>query len=253
GLRVDGADLPCYDCVAGGTADGGLCSTCGNSAGIIENASWDQILHRIAERITLVARADKAARGGWPGVRPLPTTENPWPEDSDGQGTARPLAAIGAAIADHKLPIEERVAVMREWLLTGEEPLGYRGRTEAERAELVAALESGAIEVSLVADGRIAVVESTHRAASMVGYMRAPVIVARNPTFRMAGGEPHVKFTVGTFEPDFADIKSALTELASLEEGWGGSPTVGGSKQGVASTLTTDEVVRVVTKHLAKN
>ena len=202
-------------------------------------------------RIELVAKSDKASRGGWPGVRPLPTTENPWPEDEDGQGTGRPLAAIGGCIADFKLPVGERVTAMETWLLSGEEPAKYREAHERERVELVVALESGAINAQTVESGRIAVVESTHRAATMVGYMLAPVVVALNPEFRVSGGEPHKKFTVGVFEAGkFADIKSALSELSTLEAGWGGSPTIGGSPQGVSSTLTIDQVVEVVTKHL---
>ena len=45
-------------------------------------------------------------------------------------------------------------------------------------------------------------------------------------------------------------IKSALAELAALEPGWGGSPTIGGSPQGVSSLLTTEQVVEVVARHL---
>ncbi len=96
----------------------------------------------------------------------------------------------------------------------------------------------------------IAVVDSTHRAATMVGYSLAPVVVARNPAFKLGGGDAHIKFTVCVFEPKFADIKSALSELAVLEAGWGGSPTIGGSPQGVSSMLTTEQVVEVVARHL---
>lgn len=35
-----------------------------------------------------------------------------------------------------------------------------------------------------------------------------------------------------------------------LLAGWGGSPTIGGSPQGVSSRLTIDEVVAVVEKYL---
>ena len=161
------------------------------------------------------------------------------------------IAAMAACVADFRVPLDERVAAMETWLLTGAEPEGYRVRVEAERADLVRALETGEISVSLVADDRIAVVESTHRAATAVGYAHAPVVVAKNPAFRVGSGEPHTKFTVCVFElGKFADIKSALTELAAIEPGWGGSPTIGGSPQGVSSQLTTEQVVEVVARHL---
>ncbi len=139
---------------------------------------------------------------------------------------------------------------MRKWLLTGEEPEEYRDRVERERAEMVAALQSGAINVRTEADGRIAVVESTHRAATAVGYHLVPVVVALNPEFRFQGGEPHRKFTVCQFSAGYVDLRKALQELNQLEEGWGGSPTIGGSPQGVSSRLSTDKVVEVVARHL---
>ncbi len=151
---------------------------------------------------------------------------------------------------DHKVPLADRVSTMEWWLLTGEEPEQYRASVERERGEMVVALESGAINARTTADGRIAIVESAHRAATMVGYSLAPVVVARNPAFKLGGGEAHMKYTVCAFEARFADISSALAELATLEPGWGGSPTIGGSPQGVSSKLTVDQVVAVITKHL---
>lgn len=202
------------------------------------------------ERINMVATADKFARGGYTGPKPLPTRDNPWDESSATAESSRPLAAIAAAVMDFKVPLADRVATMEKWLLTGEEPKQYRDSVEKERLDMITALESGAIRHETRADGRIAVVESTHRAATSVGYSLAPVVIARNPAFKLGGGEAHVKFTICAFEAKFADIKSALTELSSLEAGWGGSPTIGGSPQGVSSALTTDQVVEVVAKHL---
>ena len=127
-------------------------------------------------------------------------------------------------------------------------------RMERERVEMIRALEAGEIDHRVVADGRIAVVESTHRAATSVGYSLAPVVVALNPEFRVSvgreGGQPHRKFTVCAFEARFADIRSASVELTSLEPGWGGSLTIIGSPQGVGSTLSVDQVVEVVRRHL---
>lgn len=201
-------------------------------------------------RIDQVAVSDKFARGGYPGPQPLPTRSNPWNEQTAAAESSRPLAAIAAAVMDFKVSLVQRVATMETWLLTGEEPQQYRDSVERERLDMIAAMESGAIKSETRADGRIAVVESTHRAATSVGYSLAPVVVARNPAFKLGGGEAHVKFTICAFEAKFADIKSALAELATLEPGWGGSPTIGGSPQGVSSALTIDRVVSVLEKHL---
>src|SRR6185369_8878064 len=106
------------------------------------------------------------------------------------------LAAIAAAVADFKVPMINRVATTEKWLLTGEEPANYRAQVERERADLVRALSDATIKVSVAAEGLIAVVESTHRAATLVGYSLAPVVVALNPSFKLGQGEPHRKFTV---------------------------------------------------------
>lgn len=208
-------------------------------------------LESAVDRIRLVADADKFVRaGGYPGPQPLPTTDNPWPKTGASAEAVRELAAMAAAVADFKVPMVERVSVMGRWLLTGEEPESYRQKVESERADLIRALESGEIIRQLVAGGKVAVVESTHRAATMVGYSLAPVVVALNPSFRLGGGEAHRKFTICAYSAQFADIRSALAELAELEPGWGGSPTIGGSPQGVSSVLTTNQVVGVLAKHL---
>lgn len=204
----------------------------------------------ILRRIKMVANADKFARGGWPGARPLPSTDNPWSEEGASASDSRPLAAIAAAISDFRVPVADRVSTMETWLRTGVEPEQYRTQVERERMDMVAAIESGAIQTSVAANGKIAVVVSPHRAAMTVGYALAPVVVALNPEFVFQGGPKHAKFTVAQFEMGFADLKSATAELAGIEPGWGGSPTIAGSPQGVSSTLTTDQVVAVIEKFL---
>lgn len=203
------------------------------------------------ERINMVATSDKFARGGYTGPKPLPTRDNPWNEETATAESSRPLAAIAVAVMDFRVPLADRVVTMERWLLTGEEPEQYRVQVEKERLDMITALEMGQIKHETRSGGKIAVVESTHRAATSVGYSIAPVVVALNPAFRLGGSDPHRKFTVCVFEEGkFADIKSALAELATIEAGWGGSPTIGGSPQGVSSQLTTEVVVEVVEKYL---
>lgn len=200
------------------------------------------------ERIRLVAESDKFAHGSWPGKCPLPSRENPWSKASDKPS----LAAIAAAISDFRVPIEKRVQLMNRWLLTGEEPVKYRQKVEQERMEMISALENGTIKVHEAADGRIAVVESTHRAATSMGYCIAPVIVALNPAFRFQGSEPIRKFTVCQFKIGYMNLRSVFADLSELEPGWGGSPIIGGSPQGVSSTLTVEQVVEIVKQHLLR-
>ncbi len=213
---------------------------------------FDSLPMEVVLRLQQVATADKFARGGYPGPKALPTMDNPWPEESASAESSRPLAAIAAAVVDFKVSLAERVETMKKWLLTGEETAQYRAVVERERTDMVRALGDGTIRAKRVecAIGAVALVESTHRAATVVGYSLAPVVVALNPSFKLGAGEPHRKFTICAYTAQNADIKSALAELAKLEPGWGGSPTIGGSPQGVSSTLTVEQVVEVVARHL---
>ncbi len=204
---------------------------------------------KTARRIRSVANLDKFNRGGWPGKRNLPTVENLWPEEEP-PIEASELAAVAACVSDFREPIKDRVEAMEEWLLRGEIPDGYREKVMTERVELVRALEDGDIKIIEGADSHIVVVETTHRAATVIGYMVAPVVVALNPEFRFQGGDAHSKLTVCQFEADYVDLKAVALELSEFEDGWGGSPTIIGSPQGIASVLTIDQVVEVVERHM---
>lgn len=245
------------------------------SMAIFNLRARDVSLEPAKERIAMVAVADKFARGGYT-AKLLPTRENPWPEEATSAESSRPLAAISAAVMDFKVLLTDRVSTMERWLLTGEEPEQYRTQVEKERLDMITALETGQIKYAVV-DGYcsvcgnfenmqspycgkcgaylspakpIAVVESTHRAATMVGYSLAPVVVAFNPSFKQGPGEPYKKFTICQFTAEYVDLRACLAELNELEAGWGGSPTIGGSPQGISSTLTIDKVVEVVERYL---
>ncbi|GAA1817364.1 hypothetical protein [Nesterenkonia flava] len=221
------------------------------SMAILEmRARGEEITPEALERIQSIAEADKFAMGEWPGVRLLPSKENPWPAEAAGAEDREDQAAIAAAVADFRKPMEERVAAIEQWIKTGEDLPEYRQQVEAARQDMIQAIESGEISIDTVADGRIAVVESTHKAGTMLGYAKAPVVVAANPAFRVQGGEPHLKYTICAYTEEDADISGALAELRELEPGWGGSPTIGGSPQGEGSQLHRDQVVRVVSKYV---
>jgi hypothetical protein len=193
-----------------------------------------------------VAKFDTFANGPWPGRQPLPNKENPWPEKF------AHFAGMAMAVADFKLPLSKRVDIMKQFICFGVGHLllkEYDKRAEVERMSMIEALEKGQIKVDL--RDRLVIVESGHRAAiSPVGYSFAPVVVALNPEFSFQGGAKHRKFTIAQYKAGYVDMKAVMAELAKLEAGWGGSPTIGGSPQGVSSVLTVDQVVEVVEKYL---
>jgi hypothetical protein len=212
-------------------------------------AKGEEFSEEALDRINTIATTDKFARGEW-APKSIPTKENPWNEGISTAESSRDIAAIAAAVMDFKLPLAERVAILEKWVLTGEEPAQYREKVEKERLDLVDAIETGLIKTETRAEGKIAVVESGHRAATNIGYSLAPVVVALNPAFRLGGGEPHRKYTICQYSGTYVDLKAVFAELSALESGWGGSPNIGGSPQGVSSELSIDQVTDIVEKHL---
>lgn len=189
-----------------------------------------EITGPVADRVALIADHDKNP--------PAATVE----------GEVTPLQALNLPVFNHRLPVADRVALVAEYLTTGsftgqEEAVAQVRRDRAEQAKV-------ADTVTLAAGGRIAVVESTSRFAVAAAYQHADVVVAVNPAFRFAGGEPHRKVTVCQARPGLVDLKAVFADLSAMEPGWGGSPTVGGSPQGVGSQVSTAQVVAVLEKHL---
>lgn len=176
--------------------------------------------------IQMIAAADKFSRGDWPGVQPLPTKENPWPEATASASDVEALAPLAACVADFKRPLAERVQAMEEWLLHGEgvntsSILGeYCAQVKKERLELISALEAGEINIRMADAMSIAVVKSTHRAATMLGYSQAPIVVALNPEFRVQGGEAHKKYTVCQYRTGYLNLGDVAEELTAKERVW---------------------------------
>ena len=122
-------------------------------------------------------------------------------------------------------------------------------------AEMDIIFTAAASKISLVANNRIATVISSHRFATKLGYEHATVVVAQNPEmpvdFRDPSQGKYNKFTVCRYNAHTpCNLPAALIELQALENGWGGRGDIFGSPQGVSSTLTLDQVVKVVSKHL---
>jgi hypothetical protein len=203
-------------------------------------------------RIGAIAARDRFARGPWPGPRPLlPAT----PVDADRSGACPAIQAASAAAADHAMPLTRRVRAIAAWLAEGSLPEQLRACSErnlAHAREIASALADGRLRVDGAAGGRIACVRSRGITGGLeLGYRLAPVIVACDDAFRFQGGPPHRKFTVCQFAPGHADLRRAAGLLRRLEGGWGGSPSIIGSPQGVGSRLPIEDVVAAVAACLA--
>lgn len=159
------------------------------------------------------------------------------------------VTAIARKSADHKIPLEERVLWVANILTGADKRQEIAELCSAHEAELEAARKAS--ELTLRAGGRIAVVVSTHRFATTLGYESASVVVAFNPAMvvdpRDASKGTYAKFTVCRYDSHTpCDLPAALAELQALEPGWGGRGDIFGSPQGVSTELILDQVVAVV-------
>lgn len=133
------------------------------------------------------------------------------------------------------------------WLQTGSCDGLRAAAAKAERdwERAVAGARVGAASGS-----RVAVVCSTERLAIEVGYCAAPVVVAENPCFRLAGGPPHRKVTIAQYGPGWVDLGGVVGYLAAREPGWGGTATICGSPQGTSTEIPLEEIVATVVHRL---
>lgn len=185
------------------------------------------------DRVATIAEADKG-HAEWSPV--------------SGDVSASVFDALKAEVMNFRRGVDERVALVRDWLVTGD----FAGseaavaRVEQERRETVNLLD----EVELTPSSRVAVITTGSRFGVSAAYTAAPVVVAVNEEFSFNGGPVHRKVTVCQARPGLVDLKGVFAALSEVEDGWGGSPTIGGSPQGVSSVIATDEIVKVVEEHL---
>ncbi len=163
------------------------------------------------------------------------------------------VRAIGRKAFDFKLSLEQRVEWVADLLAGVDKSEEIALLNSAHTTELKAAREAS--KLSLHAGKRIAAVVSNHRYATTLGYENAPVVVAQNPEMPVDLKDPakgtYVKYTVCRYDSHTpCDLPTALIELQGLEAGWGGRGGVFGSPQGISSTLTIEQVIEVVSRHL---
>ena len=196
------------------------------------------------DRVALVARSDCFDFGPWadwvaanppplPGAPLLALVLHP-----------PAFRALSAYIQAEGRTSSEAVQMMADWLTGG--PLPAAGTQLVAEADTgaAAAWRNGDIKVSLVAEDRVALICSDYRGAVGLGYRFAPVVIAEG---EVAGLR---KLTVAQFATGHADFAQLSEQLAMEEAGWGGSATILGSPQGVASNLPLDRLIVLMRDYL---
>jgi hypothetical protein len=199
---------------------------------LVMRADGTSITKPVRDRIRAVARAAFLGQGWGPDLDPLVVSD---------------YEALQVMAFDHRRTLVDRVAAVRVWLETG----SVRGLERAaqqvrrDRAEQLA-LDR---QVELVADGRIAVLETASRFGYVVASRHADIVIVDNPVFSGEGGRAHRKVTVRQVRPGLVDLAGACAELARLEPGWRASLTVIVSPRGSSTNLARDVVVQVVARY----
>lgn len=209
---------------------------------------------------SVTAMAVIASRYGNPWGEPTPVDEDlvravgRFDRLGPSAGVVPPIvSAIARVAADHKRTLADRVAWVQKALAGGSDPVEVAQLIAARDAELAAA--RAASTVTKHAGGRVVAVVSTHRFATTLGYEEAAVVVALNPTMPVDFADPakgtYTKYTICRYDAHVpVDLQSALAELQGMEAGWGGRGDIFGSPQGVSSSLTLEQVLAVVERHL---
>lgn len=136
-----------------------------------------------------------------------------------------PVAAIWELASDFSKNMEVRVLLISR-ILTGK-------MSEKEMEEIVSkrvqkledARKNSTIEVRESQGVKIAMVESSHRFATNLGYELAPIVVAKNPLMSVDFKDPSkgtcIKYTICRYDSNVpCDIESIMKSLNSLESGW---------------------------------
>ena len=179
-------------------------------------------------KVSAISSYDRFVVGPWQAQQPEPDWE---------------IRALNARIGDFRTPLDERVALMANWLC-GAVSLA----DEAAAAEAYASRAAAACTITM--HGMVALVTSAipSRTPIDLAYERAPIVILHNPEARIAGGPAHRKYSVCVWPGTPIDIAALLAALRRYEPGWGGNVASGiiGSTQGMHSPLNEEDVLSIV-------
>lgn len=201
-------------------------------------------------RIALIDEADRFARGGWPGRRPLPQSANEIDEIQIGREGEGAMAGLALTPG---VSLESKVESFRNWILTGHVPDFAYQRTQEARVSLFKALTQRRVIVRDILPSRLACVCGIAPGGSRMGYRMAPVVVAESRPLLETEQEGIRKVTVSQYESGYADLDRLNAALSELEPGWGGSRTIIGSPQGLSCNIAVSVIIRLAIDSLNRD
>jgi len=212
---------------------------CGTMAVLALRSLGLQFKTNWIERIALISAADRFAMGAWPGVRPLLTR---FTEIDEVEGSQGIRAMMSGALTSND--ITKVVGHFGRWIVDAEVPEAWSISARHAPDVLFKALKSGELSVRDEMPGVIAIVEGNAPAAIRFGYRRAPIVVA------LGSHDSKRRITIAQYELGRADLGQVARELSVNEPGWGGSPTIIGSPQGIECRTSLNRCIEVLTRFL---
>jgi hypothetical protein len=165
------------------------------------------------------------------------------------------IAGIHKAIGDFKLPMAEKVKIMEEWLLTGQQPQNYVEAFNQDVGKIKEGIKDGTIHIEQTEKG-MTILESTLPLAPLIGYSYTPVVVALNDQFiDPVSKSKTVKYTIAQYNGvDFLNVQNLTQSLNALENAadnkWGGNPNLVASPMGVGTKLAKDDILRLTEENI---
>lgn len=160
-----------------------------------------------------------------------------------------PISLI-TLIGDINLNINYKVKIMTDYLINGifENYEKYKNKAIEKLSNV-----KNFTTHKIIIPNSLIFVESTYRGAIGFGYKKAPIVIAKNTRYAFGkrnNREFGTKYTIAQYKENYIDLESIKTEINKLEEGWGGSKVIIGSPQTNPSELTSDQIIKIMSKRL---
>lgn len=190
------------------------------------------------ENIEKINKHDAFQGAKWNGPKPIEEAFNP--EDK--------VAALASSVKVFTVT-PQNIEDVKSFIDTGNVNETVMNNYRIVQNGIISRVKSGEIKTEV--KGGVAYVETTLPCATNVGYSLAPVVVAVNPAMKLGGqGTPFRKISICQHETGYIDINAVKEALNNKENGWGGSPTFIGSKQGENCNISLSEIQKTVFANL---
>jgi len=195
-------------------------------------------------RLKAIAKSDRHGRKNWKGEK-----EDYFNfENYNMYGLPSGLSYMSS---DLKITIDNKIDNMIQYLSTGDFP----SLSEYNDLTLYNLKKNNKQEhITIIIPKKLCFVESNHRGAISFGYKYTPCVIAKNKKFVFGNGNTRKigkKVTIAQYEDSkYVNLDNICRELNDIELGWGGSSVIIGSPLDRATSISDDQIIDIVKKHI---